>query len=86
MTDYNLRLPFTTYATEISHVAQRALSDLHDEYPMYGPVYFGEVEKIVSEISKSKPLQIEEEAHALLAKLGEMTMALSEVRKRLEGK
>ncbi len=52
-------------------------------YPIYALANYWMWRNIVSEIVNAKPLQTEEEAQLMLAKLGEMTVAISEVRKRL---
>lgn len=70
---------------QIARIAQQMYSDLREAYPMYAPGHFSEVEVRVHEIVNAPPPQNDADSQLLVAKLGEVAVAIDNVRQRLDG-
>ena len=70
-------------ASEIARVAQELAIHLHETYPMYGPAYFTDVDRLLGEILNAKP-QSKAEVQSLVVRLGELALAVSHARQAIE--
>lgn len=81
---YLTMIPTPDKPSDILRAAQQLVADLREMYPMYAASYFGDVERLLSEIVNAQPITNEDDRQALLAKLGELTVAVYNARYKIE--